>query len=216
MASLSGPRLGPASQVPARQLVMLLHGYGSNGEDLIQLAPFWQDVVPHAAFVAPNAPQICEGAPDGYQWWPLHGGDPAKRMAGVSTARPLVDAFIDEQLAHYGLGDDKLALVGFSQGTMVALHVGLRRARQLAGIIGFSGVLADPETLDGEMTTRPPVLLVHGDADPVVSVQNLPRAAEALSARGVEVTTHVSPGLGHSIDIDGIRLAAGFLKRVLG
>jgi len=216
MASLSGPRLGPASQVPARQLVILLHGYGSNGEDLIGLAPFWQDVVPHAAFVAPNAPQICEGAPDGYQWWPLHGGDPARRMAGVSTARPLVDAFIDEQLAHYGLGDDKLVLVGFSQGTMVALHVGLRRTKQLAGIIGFSGVLADPETLDGEMTTRPPVLLVHGDADPMVSVENLPRAAEALKARGVEVTTHVSPGLGHSIDIDGIRLAAGFLKRVLG
>ena len=196
-------------------MVILLHGYGSNGDDLISLAPYWRGALPDTVFLSPNAPPPCPGAPGGRQWWPLTDFSPNARAAGVRTAAPVLDAYIDHQLAAHGLPEDRLALVGFSQGTMVALHVGPRRARQLAAIVGYSGMLADPESLAAEARSKPPILLVHGDADPMVPVAALHRAAAELEPLGFAVTTHVSRGLGHSIDEPGLRLGAQLLSRVL-
>jgi phospholipase/carboxylesterase len=208
---LSGPAAAPKSGGPPRSIVILLHGYGSNGEDLIGLTPYWRDALPDTLFVAPDAPQICPGAPDGYQWWPLTSLTPEARAAGVRVSAPALDAFIDGLLDSFDLTPDRLALVGFSQGTMMALHVGPRRAEPLAGIVGFSGMLADPDALAAEVRTRPPVLLVHGEADDVLPVSSLDRARTALDGLGFEVSTHVSPRLGHSIDEAGLILGRDFL-----
>jgi len=196
-------------------MVILLHGYGSNGDDLIGLVPYWRDALPDTVFLSPNAPQPCPGAPGGRQWWALTSFSPEARAAGVRECAPTLDAYIDRQLAAYGLADDRLALVGFSQGTMAALHVGPQRERRLAGIVGYSGMLADPDGLAADLRSKPPVLLVHGDADPMVPVAALHHAKAALEPLGVDVATHVSRGLGHSIDEAGLRLGEQFLSRVL-
>jgi phospholipase/carboxylesterase len=211
---LDGPRVAPLSGQPPKSLVILLHGYGSNGEDLISLAPYWQPGLPEAAFVSPNAPQRCPGAPGGYQWWALAGPGGGDRVAGADSAAPVLNTFIDAELARHGLTEANLVLVGFSQGTMMALHVGPRRPRQLAGIIGYSGMLVDEASVAAS-PTRPPVLLVHGDADPMVPVAAFYRAKTALEAAGFPLTTHVSPGLGHSIDAPGLRLGDQFLRQAL-
>ena len=205
----------PASGAPT-SMVIFLHGYGSNGADLMGLAPYWRPALPQTVFLSPNAPQPCPGVPDGYQWWPLTDLSPASRAAGVRQPAPALNAYIDDQLARYGLSEDRLALVGFSQGTMVALHVGPRRAKTLAGIVGYSGMLADPEALAAEVVTKPPVLLVHGSADPTLPVAAMHQAQAALEALDFKVAAHISPGLGHSIDADGLRLGAEFLVQRLG
>jgi phospholipase/carboxylesterase len=207
---IDGPRLAPASGGEARSIVILVHGYGSNGEDLIGLAPYWRDALADTMFIAPNAPEPCPGAPGGYQWWPVWNSD---RAAGVRGAAGILSAFIDSELARYRLTDDRLALVGFSQGTMLALHVAPRRERQLAGVVGYSGMLIDVDAPD--LRTRPPVLLVHGDADPMVPIAAFHQAEAALRALGFDLSTHVSRGLGHSIDMDGLRLGGAFLSKVL-
>jgi len=213
--TLTGPIVPPASGGAPRSIVILLHGYGSNGDDLIGLVPYWRGALPDTVFVSPNAPQPCPGAPGGYQWWPLTTLSPDARAAGARAAAPVIDAFIDTQLTRYGLAEDRLALVGFSQGTMMALHVAPRRERQLAGVVGYSGMLADAASPAAELRTKPPVLLIHGDADPMVPVAALALAQATLAPLGFDVATHVSPGLGHSIDEDGLRLGERFLTRVL-
>jgi len=212
---LDGPRANPAAGGPARSIVIFLHGYGSNGADLIDLAPYWAAALPDTLFLAPDAPQPCDGVPYGRQWWPLTSLTPAARAAGVRLSAPALNAYIDAQLATHGLSDDRLALVGFSQGTMMALHVGPRRARPLAGIIGFSGMLADPAELAVEVVTRPPVLLIHGDRDEVLPVEALHQAESGLRDLDFDVASHVSPGLGHSIDEPGLRLGSRFLVQRL-
>jgi phospholipase/carboxylesterase len=192
-------------------VVILLHGYGSNGADLIGLVPYWRAALPHTLFLAPDAPQPCPGAPGGRQWWPLTSLSPEARAAGVRVSAPALNAYIDSQLAAHDLSADRLALVGFSQGTMMALHVGPRRANAIAGIVGYSGMLADPEALGEELETKPPILLVHGDADDVLPVSALHQAQARLEGLGFEVESHVSRGLGHSIDEQGLMLGAKHL-----
>jgi phospholipase/carboxylesterase len=213
---IDGPRVAPPPGAAVRSLVILLHGYGSNGEDLISLAPYWRGPLPATAFVAPNAPQACPGAPGGYQWWGLTSIDANARVAGVASAAPILDAFIDAELARYGLTEAELALVGFSQGTMMALHVGPRRRRALAGIVGYSGMLADEAALADPATTRPPILLIHGDADPMIPIAAFHQTKAALERNGFAVESHVSRGLGHSIDLPGLELGGRFLAAVLG
>lgn len=213
---LSGPVSAPPGGVKPTSLVILLHGYGSNGADLIGLVPYWRAALPQTLFLSPDAPQACPGAPGGRQWWPLTSLTPAARAAGVRVEAATLNAYIDHQLAAHGLTEDRLALVGFSQGTMMALHVGPRRARRLAGIVGYSGMLADPDALAAEVKTKPPVLLVHGDADEVLPVASLHAAQRRLEVLGFEVSSHVSPGLGHSVDEAGLRLGAEFLAARLG
>jgi len=211
---IDGPRVPPAHGAPVRSLVILLHGYGSNGEDLISLAPYWRGVLPGAAFVAPDAPEPCPGAPGGFQWWGISGLDPTARAAGAARAAPVLDEFIDAELARHGLDESRLALVGFSQGTMMALHVGPARPRALAGILGFSGMLADEAALAAAVS-KPPILLIHGDADPMIPLAGFTAAKAALMRNGFAVESHVSHGLGHSIDGVGLQLGARFLARVL-
>jgi phospholipase/carboxylesterase len=211
---IDGPRAVPSGTAP-RSLVVLLHGYGSNGEDLISLAPYWRGALPSTAFVAPNAPEPCPGAPGGYQWWSLTGAGSGARAEGAARAAPVLDAFIDAELARFGLAEAQLALVGFSQGTMMALHVGPRRRRPLAGIVGYSGMLADEAGLADPSLTRPPILLIHGDADPMIPLAAFHQAKAALTRHGFAVESHVSPGVGHSIDMAGLQLGGEFLTRVL-
>lgn len=214
MTAIDGPRVPPASGRDPTRLVILLHGYGSNGEDLIGLVPYWREALPDAAFVSPNAPMRCPGAPGGYQWWPLSTLSLEERALGARAASPVLDAFIDQELARHGLAEDRLALVGFSQGTMMALAVAPRRERPLAGVLGYSGMLADEAGLS-DLRSRPPVMLVHGDADEVLPIAAFHHAKAALGRLGFPLETHVSRGLGHSIDMPGLQLGGAFLKKVL-
>jgi phospholipase/carboxylesterase len=205
---LSGPRLPPAKG-SATHLVVLCHGYGADGNDLIGLAPHWQRFLPTAAFVAPNAPERCPGA--GYQWFPISRLDPQEVRRGVEAASTALNSFLDAELARLGLSHDRLMLVGFSQGTMLSLHVGFRRETRPAAIVGYAGMLAAPETLPDLSIGAPPVLLVHGDADTMIPVQALFAAATALGRAGASVQWHVSLGIPHSIDPEGLQLGGTFL-----
>lgn len=216
MTRIDGPSYGPQAGGKPGHLVVLLHGYGADGNDLIGLAPVLAPLMPDVAFHAPNAPYPCEGNPMGYQWFGIARLDPAVTAAGVRSAAPFVDDFLDDTMARYGLDESRTALVGFSQGTMMALHVGLRRARPLAGIVGFSGMLAAPEALGAEIGSRPPVLLVHGDSDQMLPHQLTERAAETLRQNGVETSMHIARGVGHGIDQAGLSLAARFLLEAFG
>jgi phospholipase/carboxylesterase len=213
---IDGPRVEPLAGGAPTSMVVFLHGYGSNGADLIGLAPYWRQALPGTVFLSPNAPEPCPGAPGGYQWWGLSSMDRNARAAGAARAAPVLDAFLDAELARYGLAKDRVALVGFSQGTMMALEVGPRRKPAVAAIIGYSGMLADEAGLVGGAGTRPPILLVHGDADPMIPVAAFYQAREALIRLGFSVESHVSHGLAHSIDAAGLQLGGALLVRVFG
>ena len=210
----NGKSLQPLSLATPEQIVLLLHGYGSNGDDLIALARQWQHLLPDALFLAPNAPERC-GIGRGYQWWALDAFSPGALAAGAGAAAPAIDAFLDRKLEQYALTESNVALVGFSQGTMMALHVGLRRPRPSAGILGYSGALTGTAALADEIRSRPPVLLIHGSADQVVPATALDVAERELKRLGVDVRTHLSKGLGHSVDAEGLRLGAEFLVQKL-
>jgi phospholipase/carboxylesterase len=211
---LEGATYGPQGDGKPGHLVILLHGYGADGNDLIGLAPVLAPLMPDVVFHAPNAPYPCEGNPFGYQWFGISRLDPALTLAGVRSAAPCVDAFLDETMAQYGLDESKTALVGFSQGTMMALQVGLRRAKPLAGIVGFSGMLAGPEVLQDEIKSRPPILLAHGDSDQMLPHTLTERAAETLQQNEVAVAVHIAEGVGHGIDQTALSHAARFLLEV--
>jgi phospholipase/carboxylesterase len=215
---LDGPRLEPQAGGAARQLVVFLHGYGADGKDLIDIGRAWQPLMPHCAFVSPHAPEPCGQAPVGRQWFPLTFRDPNERWTGVNKAAPVLERFLEAELARRQLPPAALALVGFSQGTMMALHVGLRRASAPRAIVGYSGLLVEPpealaEKFVGEIKSRPPVLLVHGDRDDLIPVQALFLAANGLATLGVPTEWHLSAGIGHGIDADGLRYGGEFLAR---
>jgi phospholipase/carboxylesterase len=211
MAVLSGPRLAPRLPGPPRQLVVLLHGVGADGNDLIGLAPALAQWLPHAAFVAPDAAEPCDMAPFGRQWFSLRDRGPAALLAGVQACAPVLDGFLDAELRNAGLGAQQLALVGFSQGTMLALYLALRRAPALAAVLGYSGALLGAEALPAEIAVKPPVFLVHGDADEVVPVAALHAAVQGLQAAGVPVQWSVRPGLPHAIDPESLAHGGAFL-----
>jgi phospholipase/carboxylesterase len=219
-ALLDGPRLAPPSG-EARQLIVFLHGYGADGNDLIEIGRAWQQYLPRAAFVSPHAPEPCGEAPVGRQWFPLTFRDPDERWRGVNKAAPVLTQFLDAELARYKLPPSALALVGFSQGTMMALHVGLRRATAPAAIVGYSGILvapqqqADLDAFASSITSRPPVLLVHGDRDELIPAPALFQTAQGLAALELSVEWHLSAGLGHGIDQEGLRHGGEFLARRL-
>jgi phospholipase/carboxylesterase len=216
MTILSGPERAAASGT-ADSLVILLHGYGADGNDLIGLADPLAPHLPDTAFRAPNAPERCVNNPMGFQWFPIpwmDGSSEAEMHLAMGRSVAAIGAYLDAMEAV--TPPARTVLVGFSQGTMMALHVGLRRKVPVAGIVGFSGRLLAPERLAGEIVSRPPVLLVHGDQDLVVPVASLPEAADALVAAGVETYAHVSEGTPHAIAPDGLGLALGFIRQVLG
>ncbi len=212
--TLEGPR-APALKTPVKQLIVLLHGYGADGQDLFPLHRLWQPILPHAVFIAPNAPEPCALNPMGYQWFdldvanlqtnienaqrgaPLNGME--ELLQGARAASPVLNRFLDDELASYGLPGSQLALIGFSQGAKMALYTGLRRDPGPAAIIGYSGSLPGADRLAAEIKSRPQVLLAHGEADPIVPFAAMEQAASALKAAGVPVKTMAEPGLGHAI-----------------
>ena len=214
--SLDGPRLAPLSGSKPNALVILIHGYGSNGDDLIGLARMIRPALPGAAFLAPNAPSQIPRMAAAYQWWPIDTFSMAERAAGAAAAAPVLDDFITQALAEAELPSDRALLIGFSQGTMMALHVGLRREQPLAGIVGISGMLVAAERLPAEIRNRAPVLLIHGTEDDIVPFDAMELASTALSAAGVSVETHASPGVAHSVGQDGLAAATAFAVRALG
>ncbi len=213
--TLDGPRLSPASGGKARSVVVLLHGYGSNGDDMISLAPLVQPLLPETEFVAPNAPSRIPNMAEAYQWWPIRSFSMEERSAGAIAAAPAIDAFLTKELGRLDLDDDRLLLIGFSQGTMMALHVGLRRETAVAGVIGYSGMLVAAERLAAEIRSRPPILLVHGTDDDVVPFGSLAEAEQEMKGVGLDVETHVSPGVGHTVGPDGLSAGGVFARRVL-
>jgi phospholipase/carboxylesterase len=220
MVRLSGPSWLPRHGRPLRQLVVLLHGLGADGNDLIGLAPALARFLPDAGFFAPDAPFPCDLAPFGRQWFSLRTIDPARiagqAAEGVERAAPRLHEYLDHLLERHRLPAAALALVGFSQGTMMALHVAPRRSPGPGAVVGFSGALVAPERLPREAVSRPPVLLVHGDADEVVPVESMFAAVHALQAAEIPVQWLVRPGLGHAIDPVGIEAAGRFLRDFLG
>ncbi len=215
LLELSGPSLAPASGGVARSLVILLHGVGADGNDLFGLAPNFARALPNTAFVSPNAPYPCDMAPMGYQWFSIQTQDPALRLAAIRQTAEILNAFIDAQLAAHGLGDDRLALVGFSQGTMMSLFTAPRRDQACAGIMGYSGRMEGGAELAAEIRSRPPVVMVHGDQDELLPVASMTDAAALLRDNDIEVETHIRPGLGHGIDEAGVQIGMRFLGQAL-
>ena len=212
-------RKAPASG-NAKSLVIFLHGYGADGNDLLGLADPLAPHLPDTVFVAPNAPERSAMNPMGYQWFPIpwiDGSSEEQSQAGMSRAIEDLNAFLDAVMVEEGVAPEQTILVGFSQGTMMSLHVAPRRAAAVAGVVGFSGRLMGPEALAEEVVVRPPVLLIHGDQDEVVPPQSLPQAAEALQKAGWdEVYAHVMKGTGHGIAPDGLSVALAFMRDKLG
>ena len=218
MTILDGERR-PSQSGRSGSVVVFLHGYGADGNDLLGLADPLGAHLPDTVFLAPNAPERCIGYPIGYQWFPIpwiDGSDPATAEDGMHKATSDLNAYLDDVLINEGIEASQLVLFGFSQGTMIALEVAPRREEPFAGLVGFSGRLMAPEHFDETVRVRPPVLLVHGDVDEVVPPQSLPDAANALTAAGFEVYTHISEGTGHGIANDGLSLAVAFMRDKLG
>ncbi len=216
---LVGPEFGPVGKLDKiKQLVILLHGLGADGYDLINLAPHFARVLPNAKFISPNAPEDCDMAPPGaragFQWFSLQKREEPDMLAGARSAGPILNSFIDEQLEKYNLSEDKLALIGFSQGTMISLFVATRRKARIAGVVGYSGRLLGKDVLANEITSYPPVVLVNGDQDELIPFQEQRIAIKHLKALKVEVEGHIRPNLGHSIDAEGIKIGCDFLEKI--
>ena len=203
-----------------RSAVVFLHGYGANGADLLGLADPLADHVPDTLFVAPDAPENCVGSPFGYQWFPIpwiDGSSEEESSRGMQQAVEDLNAFLDALMVDEDLLPEQVCLFGFSQGTMMSLHVAPRREDPIAGIVAFSGRLLEPELLADEAQSRMPILLVHGDQDDVVPVHSLPQAAEALQNAGFsDVYAHVMKGTAHGIAPDGLSVALAFIRDQLG
>ena len=211
MNELTSARKGPEK---ADAVVVFLHGYGADGADLLGLADPLSPHLPDTAFYAPNAPERCVNNPASFQWFPipwLDGSTEEQAKASMGQSITLLNAFLDKVLQDEGLTPDRMIVVGFSQGTMMALHVVPRRDAEIAGIVGFSGRLLAPELL-GEIKVKPPVLLIHGDQDEMVPFADMGLAAQALQNADFTVYGHVMKGTGHGISPDGLSVALNFMK----
>lgn len=218
MTTLTGPRAAPKSG-QAKSLVILLHGYGADGNDLFGLADPLSQYMPDTVFHSPNAPEKSTVNPAGYQWFPiprLDGSSEADRDAGFKSSVSILDTFLTDTMAAEGIAPENTALVGFSQGTMMSLYVAPRREQAFAGVVGFSGRLIPGDDLAAEARAKPPVLLVHGDQDEMIPVSDMSTAETSLRAAGFDVQSHISQGVGHGIGPDGLSLALQFLLKNLG
>jgi phospholipase/carboxylesterase len=214
MPALKSYSHGPKSGT-ARQLVVLLHGLGANGQDLIGLAPHFAQTLPDALFLSPDAPEPCDMAPYGRQWFSLQNWSYESMLAGIQKAAPVLNAFLDDALSQYGLDDSKLALIGFSQGTMMSLYTGPRRPKPIAGILGYSGALVWEKAIPSGVLQKTPVHLIHGDSDNVVPLAAYHMARQTLEGSGFTVSGGITKDLAHSIDEAGIQSGQEFLRRIL-
>ena len=211
MKQINGPSIFPLSGNKAKQLIIFCHGYGSDGNDLIGLANYFQQMLPDAYFISPNAPENCPMNPTGFQWFDFTSNDPELIWNKVIDAGKVLDNFIDKKLKELNLSDKDLSLIGFSQGTMMSLHIGLRRNIPMNAIVGFSGRIIREDTLKTELKSRPPIYLIHGDQDPMVPYQDTLNAGKILEKSNVNVQTHISKNTQHSIAQDGLEIAIKFL-----
>ncbi|MDC9826462.1 dienelactone hydrolase family protein [Devosia sp. ZB163] len=209
MVKLNGPMLPPKSGGTAKQIVVLLHGYGADGTDLIGLGQHWGEVLPDALFVSPNAPTPCAGNPFGFEWFPLQVDRIAGRIEGAKAAAPVIVEFLEDLWRQTGVTAADTYLIGFSQGAMMALHVGTALPHALRGIVSFSGAFVPAD--DFPVDSKPPVALIHGDLDQVVDPRLSKQAADDLLAAGYDVTLHISNGTAHGIAPDGLDFATSFL-----
>lgn len=212
---LSGPEHAPASG-KVKRMVLFLHGLGADGSDLISLSPLMEGGLPDTQFCSPDAPFDCDMAPFGRQWFSFREVNTDMLYNGVDAAAPHLNNYIDAKLKQFGLTIDKLAVIGFSQGTMTALHTLLRRPEPCAAIVGFSGAIIASQKLPAEIRCKPPVCLLHGDMDNVVPFAQMADAEAALTKCGVEVEAHTQPGLAHGIGPEGLDIATAFIKKYLG
>lgn len=211
---ISGPEILPKTSKPA-SIVILLHGYGADGQGFISLAQALSQFMPNTYFIAPNAIFPFENASTGYQWFGLRDYSEASMFAGLNAATPHLNQFVDHQLQRFDLPASKLALVGFSQGAMLALHIALRRPAKIAGVVGISGMLVSPQSLIGELKSKPPISLIHGTEDDVIPIAALDGATIALKSTGLEVESLIEPGVGHFVGEKGFAFATKALKRYL-
>ncbi|HUI20536.1 MAG TPA: dienelactone hydrolase family protein [Methylocella sp.] len=214
-AIVEGPTIAALSCGKPVYLVVLLPGHGSDGQALVNHALNWAPTMPKAEFLAAEAAISCDGAASARQWFDVVDRSPADVIESVKTVAPFLDTFLDEMLAKRRLPDSHLALVGFSQGAMLALHVGLRRPKQMAAIVAFSGAVFDCESLGSEIRSKPPVLHIHGEADPVVPFAAMTATKNVLKTHGVPVKSLKRPGLGHEIDDEGVIAAGDFLTELV-
>jgi len=212
---LDGPRYGPSAGGVATQLIILLHGVGADGRDLIEMAPHLGQIFPSAAFVAPNAPNRYDQGLSGYQWISSGIRVESEVVAAVKESAAILDVFIDQELQNAGIGPEKLALVGFSQGTMMSLYIAPRRTQSIAGVLGYSGRLVGADLLEADTVSRPPIFLAHGAMDPIVPVESMDVAEKILSENDFSVQTLRCPNLGHSIDEEGLLQGTQFLRTAL-
>jgi phospholipase/carboxylesterase len=214
ITKLSGPEQKPLSGNQAKQLVVLLHGLGADGNDLFGLVPYFSKALPDAHFISPNAPFSCDMAPFGKQWFSLLDRSEDKILEGVKYVAPTLNAFLDTKLESLGLTDENLSLVGFSQGTMLALYTALRRQESMAGVLGYSGALVGAKLLEKEVVSRPELCLVHGEDDQVVPFEAFKEAIQVLQKAGFFVNGYSREGLAHGIDPAGMQIGCAFLRRV--
>jgi phospholipase/carboxylesterase len=215
LTTLSGPMLMPRSGRAPKQAVVLLHGYGADGSDLISLAGAWQDLLPEAAFVAPNAPEPVPGMPFGFQWFPLDLERPETRLLGLPLARPVLVQFLEALWTQTGITAGDTLLAGFSQGAMMALHVGVSLEKPPMGIIALSGAFVPPQGFGAaDREPKPPICLIHGDMDTIVDPNLSTEAAATLEQHGYDVRHHVSRGVGHGISTDGLEFASRFIADI--
>lgn len=216
VTELSGPEHAPADGTAPDRLIIFLHGLGADGNDLIGLAPVLAQVFPKAQFLAPDAPEPCDMAPMGRQWFSMQNLDRTSLQAGLDSVAPTLNTYLDQQMARFDLTPDRVAIFGFSQGTMLALSLLPRRDAPIAGLLGYSGMLVSPEALADGLKSRPPVLLIHGEEDQVVPPDMSKLSGKALKAAGFDVEVAMFAGVAHSIDESGLRLGVEFLLRAFG
>jgi len=209
-------KLEPVGSQKASRAVIILHGLGDSGEGIMGLGEAMRPGLPETVFYAPDAPAPCDFSPFGFQWFSARDWSPAVVLEGVQAAAPELNAYIDRILEERALPADKLALVGFSQGTIMSLFVGPRREEKLAGLLGYSGALVGGETLRQDRRSNPPIQLIHGTDDDVISFLSMDRAREGLQNANMNVETFACPGLGHSVDDEGLACGLRFLRRSLG
>jgi phospholipase/carboxylesterase len=216
---LNSERREPVSG-ETRSVVVFLHGYGANGADLLGLADPLSEHLPDTLFVAPDAPESVAGMPNGFQWFPIPWIDNSSEEEserGMAQAVIDLNAYLDALMVDEDVLPEQVVLFGFSQGTMMALHVAARREDEVAGVVAIAGRLLAPESLADEVVSRPPILLIHGDQDDVVPPESLPQAAEALQEAGwVDVFAHIMKGTAHGIAPDGLSVALAFMRDKLG
>lgn len=214
MLELNGPVQKPIEEQHPRQLVIFLHGLGADGHDLFSLVPYFQEIMPDAYFIAPHAPFPCDMAPYGYQWFSLLDRKEEKILTGITKAEVILNHFIDQMKERLQLEDSQIVLIGFSQGTMLALHTALRRKKALAGILGYSGALVGLSQLKETIRSKPPLCLIHGEEDNIVPFQAFGEAIQALKKWQVPVYGYSRKELGHGIDPAGIKIGQDFFKNI--